>query len=41
MPMIFAENVTDFERVWYGMHEVSPELLRQFAGNLERMKSGA
>jgi hypothetical protein len=41
MPMIFAENVTDFERVWYGMHEVSPELLRQFAGNLERMKSDA
>jgi hypothetical protein len=41
VPALFGENVTDFERVWYGRHEVSPELLRQFAANLERMKSGA
>jgi len=38
VPGIFAQNVTTFERVWYGLHEVTPEMLQQFSGNVERMK---
>jgi len=37
---LFTENVSVFERVWYGLYEVTPEMLRQFSGNVERMKSG-
>ena len=39
VPVIFAQNVTTFERVWYGLHEVTPEMLQQFSGNVERMKT--
>jgi len=35
----FAENVGIFDRVWYGMHEVSRELLGHFQANLERIKA--
>ncbi len=38
---VFGENVTDFDRVWYGMHEVNPELLGHFAANVERIKAEA
>ncbi len=34
----FAENVLVFDRVWYGLHEVSQELLEHFMSNVERMK---
>jgi hypothetical protein len=34
----FSENVSIFDRVWYGLHEVSPELVTHFAGNVERIK---
>jgi hypothetical protein len=37
---VFSENVSVFERIWYGMHEVSGELVTQFAANVERMRSG-
>ena len=36
---VFGENVSVFERIWYGMHEVSAELVAQFAANVERMRS--
>ena len=35
---MFSENVSTFDRVWYGLHEVSPELVAHFAGNVERIK---
>jgi hypothetical protein len=35
----FAENVSLFDRVWYGLHDISDEALRQFEANLERIRS--
>jgi hypothetical protein len=35
---VFTENVSVFERVWYGLHDVTPEMLQHFSGNVERMK---
>ena len=35
----FAENVSIFDRVWYGLHEVNPELVAHFAGNVERIRT--
>lgn len=37
---LFGENVSSFDRVWYGRHEATGELVTQFAANVERMKSG-
>ncbi|HTR42985.1 MAG TPA: DUF4129 domain-containing protein [Pseudomonadales bacterium] len=36
----FAQNISIFEGVWYGMHEVSPESVNQFALNVERIRTG-
>jgi hypothetical protein len=36
---VFRQNVSDFDRVWYGLHEVSRDLLDQFARNVERIKA--
>ena len=36
---VFAENVGAFDRVWYGTHEASGELVTQFAANVERIKT--
>ncbi len=41
VPQVFTENVSVFERVWYGLHEVTPELLDDFSRKVERIKSGA
>lgn len=41
LPVLFGENVGIFDRVWYGLHEVSPETVQRFVGNLERMKAAA
>jgi len=38
---LFGENVNAFDRVWYGTHEASGELVTQFASNVERIKTGA
>lgn len=38
---LFSENVGVFDRVWYGRHEVTPDLLRHFVSNLEKMKTAA
>jgi len=35
----FAENVGIFDRVWYGLHEVTQEALQRFQINLEKIKA--
>lgn len=37
----FAEHVTMFERVWYGMHEVTRQCMKHFAANHEKLRSYA
>ena len=37
----FGENLPVFERVWYGLHEVTPDMLHEFAGKVERVRTGA
>ncbi|TAL00369.1 MAG: DUF4129 domain-containing protein, partial [Verrucomicrobia bacterium] len=37
----FAENLSAFERVWYGTHAATAELVSRFAANVERMKTAA
>jgi len=36
---VFSENVSTFDRVWYGLHEVSGELIEAFASNVSRIKA--
>ncbi len=36
---LFSDNLSAFERIWYGMYEVNPGLVSQFASNVERIKS--
>lgn len=36
---IFGQNISAFEASWYGMHEVNPESVNQFALNVEKIKS--
>jgi len=35
----FSDNVSAFERVWYGLYEVTGETMTQFQSNLERIRS--
>lgn len=35
----FGQNVTAFDRAWYGMHEVTQEILLGFQSNLERIRA--
>ncbi len=37
---VFGENVSAFDRVWYGRYEATGELVTQFAANVERLKAG-
>jgi len=37
---IFGDNLSVFERIWYGMYEVNGEAVNQFAANVDRMKGG-
>jgi hypothetical protein len=37
---VFSENVSVFERIWYGLHEINHELVTRFAANVERIKAG-
>jgi len=41
VPRVFSENVSVFERVWYGFHDVTPQMLEEFSGNVERIRLGA
>ena len=36
---LFGENVSCFDRVWYGRYEATGELVTQFAANVDRMKA--
>jgi len=36
---LFAENVSVFERVWYGMHAITREMVDNFSLNQERIKN--
>jgi hypothetical protein len=36
---LFAQNVSVFDRVWYGRHEVNRDLVDRFAGAVERIKA--
>ena len=38
---LFGDNISQFERTWYGTHETSGELVRQFADRVEQLKAGA
>jgi hypothetical protein len=37
----FGENVSEFERAWYGMHEVTRDHFEHFNANVERIREGA
>jgi hypothetical protein len=37
---LFGQNISVFEAIWYGMHEVNSDSVNQFALNVERIKSG-
>ena len=41
VPGLFSDSVAAFERVWYGRHGVSQDLLEDFARTVERIKAGA
>jgi Domain of unknown function (DUF4129) len=36
---VFGDNISVFERIWYGMHEVNRELVNQFSLNVDRLKA--
>lgn len=38
LPALFGENVSIFDGIWYGMHEVNADLVTQFAARVERIK---
>lgn len=35
----FGDNLFDFERIWYGLHEVNRDSVSQFAANVEKIKT--
>ena len=35
----FTANVVSFDRVWYGLYDVTAEMLAQFRSNYERIRS--
>lgn len=37
---LFEQNVSSFDRVWYGTYEATSDLVTQFASNVERIKAG-
>jgi hypothetical protein len=39
LPVLFAENMLVFERVWYGRHPAGAETLVWLGGNLDRLKA--
>jgi hypothetical protein len=38
---LFGDNVTVFDRIWYGMYETTPDLVNQFLAKVERINAGA
>jgi hypothetical protein len=41
VPGLFSESVVAFERVWYGRHGVSQDLVEEFTRKVERIKASA
>lgn len=37
LPPLFSENVSVFDRAWYGMHEVTEEMVNRFVLRVERL----
>jgi hypothetical protein len=37
---VFGQNISVFEGVWYGMHDVNSDSVSQFATNVERIRAG-
>jgi hypothetical protein len=37
---VFGDNISVFERIWYGRHESTRDLVEQFAANVERIRAG-
>src|SRR5260370_22616195 len=37
LPPLFSENVSVFDRVWYGRHEATEELVNRFIVRVERL----
>jgi hypothetical protein len=37
---LFGDNISQFERTWYGTHEASDEGVRQFAARVEQLRTG-
>lgn len=35
---VFGDNISAFEQIWYGMHEVNLDSVNQFAANVEKIK---
>ena len=35
----FTDNTSLFDRAWYGLHDVTQEVLQRFQANLERIKA--
>ena len=36
----FSQNVSVFDRIWYGLHEVNQEIVIRFAKNVENIRAG-
>jgi hypothetical protein len=36
---LFGQNVKVFDRTWYGLHEVSPDLVDQFSSNMQTIRN--
>ena len=36
---VFAENVSMFDRIWYGLHAIDQKIVDQFAANVEKIKA--
>lgn len=36
---LFSQNLAVFERVWYGLHPVSSEMVDRFAGQVDRLRN--
>jgi hypothetical protein len=41
MLALFSENLSVFERIWYGMHDVSRDLVQDFASTVDRIRNEA
>jgi Domain of unknown function (DUF4129) len=39
LPRLFTDNVSVFDRVWYGMHQIDSELVGQFLARVETIKA--